>query len=111
MKLTIAEYRVAGDRRIQSIGVVPDVQLLPVQLSFTGAVQAVNAFAAVWQAARPGERAEVAARLRALVAEQRVGDRPNRSEPRARKRRPKQYPLLKHPRQQARKLAGKGRYD
>lgn len=33
LKLTIAEYRVAGDRRIQSIGVVPDVQLLPVQLS------------------------------------------------------------------------------
>ncbi len=53
----------------------------------------------------------MAARLRALVAEQRVGDRPNRSEPRARKRRPKEYPLLKHPRQQARKLPGKGRYD
>jgi carboxyl-terminal processing protease len=33
LKLTIAEYRVAGDRRIQSIGVVPDLQLLPVQLS------------------------------------------------------------------------------
>lgn len=33
LKLTIAEYRVAGDRRIQSVGVVPDVQLLPVQLS------------------------------------------------------------------------------
>ncbi|MFV8750307.1 MXAN_5808 family serine peptidase [Nannocystaceae bacterium ST9] len=33
LKLTIAEYRVAGDRKIQSIGVVPDLQLLPVQLS------------------------------------------------------------------------------
>jgi len=33
LKLTIAEYRVAGDRRIQSIGVVPDLRLLPVQLS------------------------------------------------------------------------------
>jgi carboxyl-terminal processing protease len=33
LKLTVAEYRVAGDRRIQSIGVVPDLQLLPVQLS------------------------------------------------------------------------------
>jgi Transposase DDE domain len=88
-----------------------EAKVLPVQLSFTGAVQAVNAFAAVWQAAEPGERAGVAARLRALVAEHRVGDRPNRSEPRARKRRPKAYPLLKHPRDQARKLAGKGRYD
>jgi len=85
--------------------------VLPLQLSFKGAVQAVNAFAAVWQAAKPGERAEVAARLRALVAAQRVGDRPNRSEPRARKRRPKEYALLKHPRDEARKLAGKGRYD
>jgi carboxyl-terminal processing protease len=33
LKLTIAEYRVAGDRRIQSIGVIPDLQLLPVELS------------------------------------------------------------------------------
>ena len=33
LKLTIAEYRVAGDRKIQSIGVIPDLQLLPVQLS------------------------------------------------------------------------------
>lgn len=33
LKLTIAEYRVAGDRKIQSIGVIPDIQLLPVQLS------------------------------------------------------------------------------
>lgn len=37
LKLTIAEYRVAGDRKIQSIGVVPDLQLLPVALgSFEG---------------------------------------------------------------------------
>lgn len=32
LKLTIAEYRVAGDRKIQSIGVVPDLQLMPVAL-------------------------------------------------------------------------------
>jgi hypothetical protein len=88
-----------------------EAKVLPLRLSFKGAVQAVNAFAAVWQAAKPGERTEVGARLRAAVAEHRVGDRPNRSEPRARKRRPKEYPLLKHPREKARKLAGKGRYD
>jgi len=88
-----------------------EAKVLPVQLSFQGAVQAVNAFAAVWQAAQPGERAEVEARLRALVAKHRVGDRPDRYEPRARKRRPKEYPLLKHPRDKARNLAGKGRYD
>lgn len=33
LKLTIAEYRVAGDRRIQSVGVIPDLRLLPVDLS------------------------------------------------------------------------------
>jgi carboxyl-terminal processing protease len=33
LKLTIAEYRVAGDRRIQSVGVIPDLRLLPVELS------------------------------------------------------------------------------
>jgi hypothetical protein len=86
-------------------------KVLPVQLSFTGAVQAVNAFATVWQATGPTGRAEVCRRLRAAVAEHRVGDRPNRSEPRARKRRPKAYPLLEHPRDQARTLAGKSRYD
>jgi hypothetical protein len=88
-----------------------EAKVLPVQLSFKGAVQAVNAFAAVWQAARPRDREEVCRRLRAAVAAHRVGHRPNRHEPRARKRRPKEYPLLKHPRCKARKLAGKGRYD
>ncbi|KIG18287.1 carboxyl-terminal protease [Enhygromyxa salina] len=33
LKLTIAEYRVAGDRKIQSVGVIPDLRLLPVDLS------------------------------------------------------------------------------
>jgi carboxyl-terminal processing protease len=41
LKLTVAEYRVAGDRRIQSIGVVPDLQLLPVQLSSFAGVAAM----------------------------------------------------------------------
>lgn len=33
LKLTIAEYRVAGDGRIQGRGVVPDVELRPVELT------------------------------------------------------------------------------
>jgi hypothetical protein len=88
-----------------------EVNVLPLQLSFKGAVQAFNAFAAVWQAAGPSAREEVGQRLREAVAAHRVGDRPNRFEPRARKRRPKNYRLLKHPREEARKLATKGRYD
>jgi hypothetical protein len=88
-----------------------EAEVLPVQLSFKGAVQAVNAFAAVWQAARPGDREEVCRRLRAAVAAHRIGNRPNRYEPRARKRRPKEYALLKHPRDKARKLIPTGRYN
>jgi hypothetical protein len=42
--------------------------VLPVELSFKGAVQAVNAFTAVWQAACPTDREEVCRRLRAAVA-------------------------------------------
>ncbi|MDF1528288.1 MAG: IS4 family transposase, partial [Sedimenticola sp.] len=38
-----------------------------------------------------------------LMAQQRVGNRPGRIEPRAIKRRPKAYPLLTVPRVQARK--------
>ena len=37
-----------------------------------------------------------------LIAQQRVGERPGRIEPRAVKRRPKNYPLLTKPRAQAR---------
>ena len=39
--------------------------------------------------------------LFALIAQQRVGNRPGRIEPRAIKRRPKPYPLLTKPRDQA----------
>ncbi len=44
-----------------------------------------------------------AARLLTAIARHRVGDRPDRWEPRARKRRQKHYPLLKTPRHKARK--------
>jgi len=63
--------------------------LLPVQLSFKGAVQAVNAFAAVLWSVIAGELEDCCRRLREAVARHRVGDRPNRYEPRRRKRRPK----------------------
>jgi hypothetical protein len=42
-------------------------------------------------------------RLFALIAQSKVGHRPGRIEPRMRKRRPKQYPLLTMPRAQARR--------
>jgi Transposase DDE domain len=78
------------------------VGLLPFELSFKGALQAVNAFAAVLWTAGAGQLEELSRRLRAAVASHRVGNRPNRYEPRQRKRRPKPYPWLKEPRSQAR---------
>jgi hypothetical protein len=75
--------------------------LLPVQLSFKGALQAVNAFAAALWTAGASQVAELCRRLREAVASHRIGERPNRWEPRRRKRRPKPYPLLNEPRPQA----------
>ena len=81
--------------------------LLPLQVSFKGTLQLVQAFAAVLWTAAVEELAEIMRRLREAIREHRVGDRPNRCEPRARKRRAKHYPLLNESRQQARaRLAG-----
>jgi hypothetical protein len=78
--------------------------LLPRDISFTGTVQTLAAFAALLADADASGREELYERLLAAVASHRVGDRPDRSEPRARKRRPKPYPLLRVPRDKARKF-------
>lgn len=75
---------------------------LPRQLSFAAALDAV---AASWDhatiAAGPMLIALAAPQFR-LIARHKVGNRPNRVEPRAVKRRPKPHPLLRQPRQQSR---------
>jgi len=76
--------------------------VLPLELSFKGAVQVVNAFAAAVWTAGPEQLEEISRRVRAAVGQFRVGDRPDRVEPRARKRRPKEYDLLNEPRDRAR---------
>ena len=81
--------------------------LLPLQISFKGTLQLAQAFAAVLWTAGVEELGEIMRRLREAIREHRVGDRPNRYEPRARKRRAKHYPLLNEPRQQARARLGK----
>ena len=58
-------------------------------MSFKGAKQAVTAFAPKIEAARPEDRPALIDALLAVIAYHRVGDRPGRWEPRARKRRPK----------------------
>jgi Transposase DDE domain len=84
-------------------------QVRPDELSFAGALQAVNAFLPKLEGARSADEvARLGAALVAVIASQRVGDRPDRVEPRAIKRRPKNYPRLRVPRPEARRQLKNG---
>src|SRR5438045_5913573 len=73
----------------------------PRAISFQGAKQALTAFAPKLEAARPEERGGLVEAMLKAVAFHRVGDRPGRWEPRARKRRPKRGERLRRPRRVA----------
>ena len=73
----------------------------PRKTSFKGAKQAVTAFAPKIEAARPADRPALIDALLAVIAYHRVGDRPGRWEPRARKRRPKPGARLNQTRAEA----------
>ena len=76
----------------------------PDEVSFKGAVQVTNAFLPKLQGARTAEEAaRLWRRLIELIARRRVGGRPDRVEPRCRKRRPKNYAKLTVPRDEARR--------
>ena len=77
-------------------------EIQPREVSFAGAVQAINAFAPVLQGVAPDHVPEVWEVLLWTIASYRVGNRPGRYEPRAVKRRPKPLALMTVPRQQAR---------
>jgi hypothetical protein len=64
----------------------------PRTLSFQGALQTIHAFRIFLRLAR--QSCDLYSTMLAAIARRRVGDRPNRSEPRARKQRPKPYPHL-----------------
>jgi hypothetical protein len=70
----------------------------PRAISFKGAKQALTAFAPKLEAARPDQRVELVDAMLTAVAYHRVGNRPGRWEPRARKRRPKPTKRLNQPR-------------
>ncbi len=72
---------------------------LPRELSFKHSLQLWLAWDRQGTASKHGGDHSV---LLVLIAQQRVGKRPGRIEPRAVKRRPKPYPLLNQPRQLAR---------
>ena len=82
----------------------------PRKISFKGAKQAVTAFAPKIEAARPEDRAAlIDTRLRTM-AYHRVGDRPGRWEPRARKRRPERAARLMQPRAVAKLPQNRSKY-
>jgi hypothetical protein len=76
----------------------------PRKISFKGAKQTLSAFASKLEAAAPQARAGLVEAMIKAVGYHRVGNRPGRWEPRARKRRPKPTKRLNQPRQEA-KLA------
>jgi hypothetical protein len=73
----------------------------PRRVSFKGALQTVQEYGPALRAGSVLHRRWLWTIVRSSVAGDAVGHRPNRVEPRARKRRPKQYPLLTKPRRQA----------
>jgi hypothetical protein len=97
---------------IRSVMATAAVQdgLVPHMLSFTGALQAVNAFGTALLFAAATAKAALLAALYSTISAHRVGQRPDRVEPRAVKRRPKPHALLTMPRRQARKGVRQGQY-
>jgi hypothetical protein len=75
----------------------------PRSLSFQGARQVVQNYRAEMATASAARAEELRADALVAIAGERVGDRPDRYEPRARKRREKMYPRLQVPRRVARK--------
>ncbi|MBV8382165.1 MAG: IS4 family transposase [Planctomycetaceae bacterium] len=83
------------------------VEVKPRRLSFTGALHTVRSF----EEGHLYDRARIEAdlpRLLELIGQKRVGERPDRYEPRAVKRRPKPYPRLTVPRKAAKRLIKRG---
>lgn len=70
----------------------------PRHLSFVGALQTLSEFRVLLMGADAVTLSELRGRLLAAIASHRVGDRPNRCEPRKVKRRPKGYSRLMRPR-------------
>jgi hypothetical protein len=80
-----------------------DVGCHPRELSFTGALQTVRAFQEVMAVVDEELREQLHEVMLQVIGGPRVGDRPDRVEPRAVKRRPKPHDLLNKPRSEARK--------
>ncbi len=74
----------------------------PDKLSFKGTIQLLSAFTEKIAHAVGSKRSSLLEVMLRSIAYHRIGNRPGRSEPRAVKRRPKAYPRLTAPRNEAR---------
>jgi hypothetical protein len=83
-------------------------EIKPRTISFTGSMHTIRAFEES-HLYDPVRIVEDLPRLLELIGQKRVGDRPDRYEPRAVKRRPKPYPRLNMPRRKARRLIERGK--
>jgi len=84
-------------------------QVRPDEVSFTGALQTINAFLPEMRALHTHTEAQVLWEvLLWAIGEHRIGNRPDRYEPRKVKRRAKNYKRLSEPRKQARERLRKG---
>ena len=80
--------------------------ILPREISFKHSLQ----LWILWSQQAETSDDEILLAVCELMAQQRVGQRPGRIEPRAMKRRPKPYPLLTNPRSKAREIVRKYGY-
>jgi hypothetical protein len=79
-------------------------ELTPCRISFKATLQTLSAFALPLLTCAKSKLAELIEEMLLAIARHGVGNRPDRVEPRAVKRRPKPYSLLTKPRALARKL-------
>jgi DDE family transposase len=86
-------------------------ELNPREVSFKGALQTLSAYRPLVERASAARLPDLYQDLLIAIASHRVGDRPNRYEPRAIKRRPKPHALLTVPRRQAKRLLAAGVID
>ena len=81
----------------------------PRQISFTRAMRTLEAFRSPLAHTSSQELVAMYEHMLRAIASHEIGNRPNRLEPRQRKRRPKPYKLMNKPRSQARKQEAKTR--
>jgi hypothetical protein len=80
------------------------------RISFKGTCQTLREWATVLAIARPRQRDSLRSAMLSAIARAPIPARPNRTEPRAKKRRPKNYQRLNKPRHEFKEIHHRSRY-